>query len=107
MVPFPSLLPQSSGSAHERIAPRLVATTAQVRTGRPIPSGTDDRFLSSVGLPYSAETRQATKGDGLSHPAAMLPHVYRYDYAGGLSSSPIGGQCVGVVLHRVDRSEEH
>jgi hypothetical protein len=30
-------------------------------------SGTDDRFLSSVGLPRFAEARQATKDDGLSH----------------------------------------
>jgi hypothetical protein len=30
-------------------------------------SGTDDRFLSSVGLPRFAGARQATKDDGLSH----------------------------------------
>jgi hypothetical protein len=30
-------------------------------------SGTDDRFLSSVGLPRFAQAWQATRGDGLSH----------------------------------------
>jgi hypothetical protein len=30
-------------------------------------SGTDDRFLSSVGPLRFGEARQATKGDGLSH----------------------------------------
>ena len=32
------------------------------------PGGTDDRFLSSVGLSRHCEARQATQGDGLSHP---------------------------------------
>src|ERR1017187_9318215 len=39
-------------------------------------SGTDDRFLSSVGPPRFAEAGQATKGDGLSHEVLTLSSTH-------------------------------
>src|ERR1039458_2192373 len=69
------------------------------------------RHRCELAGPFRPERAQTKKGpDGFDAARPLRsddftsPHVNRYDHAGGLSSRPICGQCVGVVLHRIGRA---